>query len=62
VKLTDKQKQARRLRERAIGIRLKNYYQSGGVGWSAVVAGKKAQALEDEARALIDTNSGGERG
>jgi hypothetical protein len=46
------QKQARKLRDRAIAIRLNDYYKSGGVGRSAAIAAMKAQALDDQADAL----------
>lgn len=40
------------LRQKAIDIRLKDYYRSGGIGASAVTANEKAKALEDRARAM----------
>lgn len=50
--MDDELKLVERLRQKAIDLRLGDYYRSGGVGKSAVVADEKARIL-DEAAATI---------
>lgn len=50
--MDDELKLVERLRQKAIDLRLGDYYRSGGVGKSAVVADEKARILDEAAAAI----------